>query len=123
MPTRVLVCDDAKSFRDFIRCVLGLDARVDVVGEAEDGQDAVDRMDALRPDVVVLDLQMPRMTGMEALPVLRANWPDSRVVVFSGDVRQADAALSEGACAFVEKGADMDELLRAVLGVQAASAA
>jgi DNA-binding NarL/FixJ family response regulator len=125
VPTRVLVCDDAKPYRDFLRCVLALDAAVEVVGEAEDGQDAVDRMEALRPDVVVLDLQMPRMTGMDALPVLRANWPQSRVVVFSGDARLADAALAQGACAFVQKGADMAELLRAIAGAgaQAASAA
>jgi DNA-binding NarL/FixJ family response regulator len=123
MATTVLVCDDAKPYRDFVRAVLKLEDAVEVIGEAADGRDAVDRMAALDPDVVVLDLQMPRMTGMEALPLLRAGWPRTRVVVFSGDARLAEAALAEGACAFVEKGAHMDDLLAAILAAQPASAA
>src|SRR3954468_7358482 len=122
MPTTVLVCDDVKPYRDFVRAVLRLEESIEVVGEAEDGRDAVDRMEALAPDVVVLDLQMPRMSGMEALPLLRAGWPRTRVVVFSGDPRLADAALAAAAGAFIQKGADMDDLLAAILAAQPSSA-
>ena len=124
MPTRVLLCDDAQAFRAYTRHVLMLMPGVEVVGEAIDGRDALRRMEALQPDVVLLDLQMPRMGGMEALPLLRRRFPHSRVVVFSGETHRAEDALELGAAAFVEKGGPVDDLMAAVLGPpQAASAA
>ena len=83
---RVVIADDEEDIRVLLRVNLQLDGRFDVVGEAETGGEAIDLVAAERPDVLVLDLRMPEMSGEEALPVLREAWPDLPVVVFSAHV-------------------------------------
>ena len=84
-----------------------------VVGEAADGVAAVELASELQPDLVLLDLAMPRMDGLEALPLIRAAVPDVRVVVLSGfnQGTLADKALEAGADHYVVKGGSMRELL------------
>jgi len=111
-----VICDDQPGFRAVMSVVLGLEPEFDVVGEAEDGRRAVEIAGQLRPDVLLLDLAMPEMDGIEALPHIRAASPETQVVVLTGfgspTVRQR--ALDAGASAFIEKGTDVEALVRQV---------
>ena len=106
---RVLLADDYPDLRELIRFQLEKAGFV-VIGEAADGQEAVDMARALSPDVIVLDLAMPRMDGLQALPTLRETSPASKVIVVSGFSTglMADRVLAAGAARFVEKGVEMD---------------
>lgn len=84
-----------------------------VVGEAGDGEQAIEMAGRLRPDLVLLDMSMPRMDGLEALPHILAASPKSRVVVFSGFSHEklAATALSLGAASYLEKGATPEDIV------------
>jgi DNA-binding NarL/FixJ family response regulator len=116
---RIVICDDVPELRELVRYALEEDLEQVVVGEAADGVEAVDRVRDLRPDVVVLDLSMPSMDGLQAIRVLHEAAPRTGIVIFTGfgspSIR--DQALSLGADAYVEKGADLDELRSAVADV------
>lgn len=120
-PLRTLVVDDNAGLRRLIGLKLSIEADLDVVGEAVNGAVALEMAAALKPDVVVLDLSMPVMDGLEALPPLRALLPHAGIVVLSafdaGSLR--DLVQSLGADGYVEKGApleDLVELIRQVAG-------
>ncbi len=102
---RVVIADDAPAMRLLLRRMLEDSGAFDVVGEAGDGEEAVRMADALRPDVVLLDLAMPVMDGLAAIPRIRRTSAASRIVVVSaveaGRVR--DQALASGADTFIEK--------------------
>jgi CheY-like chemotaxis protein len=104
-PIRVLLVDDAEDIRTLLRTTLGLSDRFEVVGEAADGVESVREAGKHRPDVVVLDLAMPVMNGLEAIPAIRQRSPESKVVVLSvfGSDRMAPAAMRIGASGYVEK--------------------
>jgi DNA-binding NarL/FixJ family response regulator len=116
---RVLVCDDVAMLRELIRYELEQDDDVVVVGEAENGIDSVRLAGELRPDVVVLDLAMPGIDGLEALTQIRALHSPPAVLIHSGfdaDTMR-DQVLALGAARYVEKGGDLGELREAVRGV------
>ncbi len=102
---RVVIADDASAMRALLRRMLEDSAAFDVVGEAGDGEEAVRLAGALHPDVVLLDVAMPVMDGLAAIPGIRRTSPASRIVVLSaieaGRVR--DQALTSGADGFIEK--------------------
>jgi len=104
-PLRVLVVDDSVDIRFLVRLTLENDAWFVVVGEAGDGAEAIIAAGQLRPDVIILDLAMPVMDGLEALPALRAECPDARIVVLSGfnAGSMSAEALSLGASSYLEK--------------------
>jgi len=110
---RVLVVDDAEEIRMLLRLRMESRSGLTVVGEAADGVAAVEMASELQPDLVMLDLAMPRMDGLEALPLIRAAVPGVRVVVLSGFNQStlADKALEAGADHYVVKGGSMRELL------------
>ncbi|MGH9034451.1 MAG: EAL domain-containing protein, partial [Acidimicrobiia bacterium] len=117
---RVLLVEDDLSLRRLTRLVLDHDGDFEVVGEAGDGREAVALARRLRPDVVLLDLAMPGIGGLEALPMIRAVAPEAKVVVLSGlePESYADATSRQGAAAFCTKGGDptsLPELLGALL--------
>lgn len=109
---RIVLADDAVELRQLIRVALTRDGRFDVVGEASNGREAIALADAYRPDAVVLDLAMPVMDGLEALPEILRVSPLTKVVILSGFDREdfADQALALGAHAFVEKGVEIRAL-------------
>ncbi|MEY2571594.1 MAG: hypothetical protein QOE63_1944 [Acidimicrobiaceae bacterium] len=111
-PTRFLVVDDAASTRRFLRTVLGCCPRFEVVGEADDGTTAIQMARELQPDVVLLDLAMPRMDGATALADVRRAAPAALVIILTGaDRAGAPALLAAGATAFISKGLPPFELL------------
>jgi DNA-binding NarL/FixJ family response regulator len=116
---RIVICDDVPELRQLVRYALEEDLEQVVVGEAADGGEAVERARDLRPDVVVLDLSMPSMDGLQAISVIHETAPRTGIVVFTGfgspSIR--DQALSLGADAYVEKGADLEEVRAAVADV------
>jgi signal transduction histidine kinase/ActR/RegA family two-component response regulator len=110
---RVLIADDTEDIRMLLRLTLQKDGRFEVVGEARDGQEAVEMAETTRPDAIVLDLAMPVMDGLQALPHIRRILPRSRIVVLSGfnASQMADEALSLGADAYLEKGSAFGRLV------------
>ena len=112
MPIRVFLCDDVPAMRIVLRAVLEEDGDLEVVGEAGDGEEAVAEIAKVKPDVVVLDLSMPRLDGLEAIPRIHEVAPDARIVVFSGYAadRMAPLALAVNAARYVEKGRALEDL-------------
>lgn len=119
-PVRILLVDDSAAVRESLRQMLELTGRVLVVGEAADGEDAVHQAARLGPDVVLLDLEMPVLGGLEAAPRLRSLCPSLRLValtVHASDKRRR-AAAAAGFDDYVVKGSPMAALLDAVTGVR-----
>jgi DNA-binding NarL/FixJ family response regulator len=110
---RVLVVDDAANLRELLTLLLETEDDFEVVGTASDGVQASDMAAALSPDIVLLDLAMPVMDGLQALPGLRRMLPGAVIVIFSGFEQGAlvDEALASGADAYLEKGASVTQLV------------
>ena len=116
---RVFLCDDVPELRALMRFALEEDAEMLVVGEAGDATTGVQRIQQLQPDVVLLDLSMPGLDGLEAIPLIHEVAPRAQIVVFSGfeEEKLAEAALKRKASRYVRKGAPLAELRQAVRAV------
>jgi DNA-binding NarL/FixJ family response regulator len=106
MTIRVVLADDSDDVRDMLRMALEMDGRFDVVAEASNGEEAVRLASEHQPDAIFLDLVMPVLDGLKAIPKIRASSPETKIVVLS--VAAADPSSSEamelGATAMVQKG-------------------
>ena len=124
MSVRVLVVDDQRVVRDGLALLLRVAPDVDLVGTAENGQVALDRLEELAPDVVLMDLRMPVLDGVEATRRIRAGHPTVQVIVLTtyADDESVFAALRAGARGYLTKDADADEIVRAVQRVHAGEA-
>jgi DNA-binding NarL/FixJ family response regulator len=113
---RVLAADDQRVVREGLAMLLGLLPDVEVVGTAADGEEALVMADELRPDVILMDLRMPRMDGVEATRRLRASHPEIKVVVLTtyADDRSVIDALRAGALGYLTKDAGADEIRQAL---------
>jgi NarL family two-component system response regulator LiaR len=120
-PIRVLVVDDHAVVREGLRAFLELQDGIEVVGEAVDGQEAVETAVRLRPDVILMDLVMPRVDGVMAMRTLRDRVPESRVIVLTSflDDDKLLPALRSGAAGYLLKNAAPQELARAVRAAHA----
>ncbi|MFE2357562.1 response regulator transcription factor [Streptomyces parvulus] len=118
-PARVVVADDQTVVREGIVMLLGLLPGVEVVGAAGDGEEAVRLVAELAPDVVLMDLRMPRCDGVEATRRIRAEHPGTQVVVLTtyADDESLFPALTAGARGYLTKDAGGDEIVRAVRSV------
>jgi ribonuclease P protein subunit RPR2 len=115
---RLLVCDDSTEARKLLRTVLAADREIEIVGEAADGSEAIALALELTPDVVLMDVAMPVLDGIEATRKLRDLLPAVRIVALAGsdDLDVVDAVLEAGASAYCIKGAPLWELERAIAG-------
>jgi DNA-binding NarL/FixJ family response regulator len=118
-PTRVLIADDSAHTRDGLRALLATWPELLVVGEAADGQEALEHIAQLQPDVVLMDLYMPVLDGVQATRLIKERWPAISVVVLTMNASEQAAALAAGADAFLIKGSSPERLL-AALGVAVA---
>ena len=117
---KVLVVDDHTVLRQALRLLLEQHPQIEVVGEAANGREAVDVAERTRPDVVLMDMVMPGLNGLEATRQLHKRVPHSRVLILTGYVEdeQVLAALRAGASGYVVKRSDVSELILAIQAVQ-----
>lgn len=115
-PIRVLIVDDHIVMRQGLAALLELEADMQVIGEASDGHEAIDKARELRPDVIVMDITMPGMNGIEATRVISKELTECRIVALSmHETADMAAAMKEaGAAAYLAKGGPADELLAAI---------
>ena len=118
-PVRVLAVDDHQLFRQGIAALIEEIPDMVLAAEATNGRQAIELFRQHRPDVTLMDLQMPDMTGLEAITAIRAEFPDARIIVlttFAGDV-QVTRALQAGACGYLLKSTLSLELLATIRAV------
>jgi DNA-binding NarL/FixJ family response regulator len=123
-PIRVAIVDDHSVVRAGLRRLLEASAGIDVVGDAPDGRAALELVAASRPDVVLMDLSMPAMDGIEATAAITRDAPDVRVLVLTSFADHDDVlrALDAGAAGYILKDCEPDELLAAVRAAAAGDA-
>lgn len=116
MSTRVMVVDDHKMFRDGLRVLINAEPGMEVVGEAVDGKEAVEIARSLSPDVVIMDISMPGMNGIEAMRHLIRGNPKIRVIMLSmySSSPLVQSVMAAGASGYVLKGSDFSELAAAI---------
>ena len=110
-PIRVLIVDDQPRARKSVRALLSTWQRIGEIYEAGNGREAVQLVGECQPNVVLMDVRMPEMDGLQATVQIKALWPRVKVVVLSMHLEYRDEALAAGADAFVGKGEPADRLL------------
>jgi len=115
-PIRVLIVEDAQDVRRDLRTVLPLAGEIEVIGEAADGLEGVRLAESLKPDVILMDLEMPVMNGYEAAHQIKSCRPASRVIALTVHAYEAarEKARRAGMDDFIVKGAPVDELVQAI---------
>jgi DNA-binding NarL/FixJ family response regulator len=113
---RILLCDDQALFRDGLRMLLSLQTDLEIVGEAENGDAAVQAASQLRPDVLLMDLRMPGMSGIEATRRVRSTSPQTKVIVLTTfrEDEEIFEALRAGACGYLLKDIPAHQLADAI---------
>ena len=116
MPVRILLADDDQEFRSFLRRLLEKEQGFSVVGEAGDGLEALEQIRVLSPDIILMDLAMPRLNGLEATRTIKTERPGSTVVILTQHQEPAyqRAAAQDGADAFLPKTTRLADLLTTI---------
>jgi DNA-binding NarL/FixJ family response regulator len=116
---RVLIVDDHALFRRGLQMVLAGEPDIDVIGEASDGAEAVEKAKALKPDVVLMDVRMPRRSGIEAASEIRGELPDAKILMLTMSDEEADLyeAIKAGASGYLLKEISIEEVPDAIRSV------
>ena len=111
-PIRVVLVDDTPEIRELLKKGLSIVGGVDVVGEAGDGREGIAQVTEHKPDAVLLDLAMPVMDGLQAIPEIRKLVPQAKIVILSGfeESRMSEEAMSIGAHAYLSKGVPITKI-------------
>lgn len=120
MPIRILIADDHTLVRSALAATLGTEPGLDIVAEAADGEDAVEQALLVQPDVVLMDVTMPRLNGVEATRRLVACCPETKVIGLSmhGEDMMADRMRRAGAVAYLSKDAPLEDVIAAIRAAQ-----
>jgi NarL family two-component system response regulator LiaR len=115
-PIRVLITDDHAVVREGLRGLITSEPGMEVVGEASNGLEAVEKAHTLRPDVILLDLMMPRMTGMEAIVEIKRENPEARIMILTSFAEDDKVfpAIKAGALGYLLKDSSPEQLLQAI---------
>ncbi len=115
----ILIVDDNQSLREGLRSILSSQKGFDIVGEAGDGLEAVQSVDKFHPDLVLMDLSMPRMDGMAATREIKKKWPKTKILAFTvhDSEEYVFAALKAGADGYVLKDSPHSDLIRSIIKV------
>ena len=118
-PIHVLIADDHRLFAQALEAILATDERIEVVGHAEDGVEAVELASSLEPDVTLMDIVMPKMDGFEATRRIRADRPTACILMLTGSNSRTDVdrARKAGAAGYVTKDRIAAELIDAIIEV------
>ncbi len=116
---RILITDDHAVVREGLRTLIGTEPGMEVIGEAEDGFEAVQKACTLRPDVILLDMVMPRMDGLEVIHKIKGECPEARILVLTSfsDDEKVFPAIKAGALGYLLKNATPERLLNAIRDV------
>jgi DNA-binding NarL/FixJ family response regulator len=121
---KVIICDDQAIVRDGLEMLLKLESDIDIVGTAEDGAAAVDMVTQKSPDLVLMDIKMPVMNGVEATRQITTKYPQVKVLVLTtyDDEEWVSAAIQAGASGYLLKDTPRDQIIRAIRGTMAGKA-
>ena len=116
---RIFIADDHAIVREGLRSLLGTEPDLELVGEASDGLQAVSKVRDLRPDVILIDMLMPRMDGLEAILEIRKDWPEAKIIVLTSfsDDEKVFSAIRSGALGYLLKESSPQDLLQAIHSV------
>ncbi|WP_110928380.1 response regulator [Bacillus massiliglaciei] len=116
MKTSIVIIDDHQLFREGVKRILDFEASFDVVAEGDDGSEAINLVETYQPDVVIMDINMPNVNGVEATQMLVSRYPDTKVIILSihDDENYVQHALKTGAQGYLLKEMDADALIEAV---------
>jgi DNA-binding NarL/FixJ family response regulator len=120
-PIRVLIADDHRLFAEALEAILGTDDRILIVAQVSDGEEAVQLAAELQPDVVLMDIDMPVLDGIEATKAIRAGGADARILILTASSSRADVdrARLAGAAGYVTKDRVAAELIAAIVEIAA----
>ncbi len=115
---RVLICDDQAVVCDGLEMILNADPEIEVAATAHDGAEAIEKIATIEPDIVLMDLKMPGMNGIEATRIIQQKYPEIKVLVLTtfGDDEWVFDAIRSGASGYLLKGTSRHELVKAVKG-------
>ena len=115
--TRIMIVDDSRTFRRGMRALLDIQPDLQVVAEAHDGPAAIQLIDDLQPDLVLLDAQMPGMSGVELTQLAKSRWPQVKIILMTMYADYRSRSIEAGVDAFVTKGIPPEHLLSLIRGI------
>lgn len=124
MPITLLITDDSTILLETWKCILGLDARFQVIATCTSGEEAIEQAQMLRPDIVIMDNNMPGISGIEATAMIRKSVPETKVLGFSlhNEPAYARKFLAAGAACYIEKTTSIERITQTLLNIHHGSA-